>query len=99
MILWAALAMLCLIAGFGLGWYEHDLRWQIARAVHRVRPDLEPLKLFARASPLRSSEVIEIFRDHYPDSPLLTRRWIVALTAPACFLLSAVFLVMAIRLS
>jgi hypothetical protein len=97
MILWAALAMLCLVAGFGLGWYEHDLRWQIARAVHRVRPDLELLALFARARPLRGSEVIDIFRNHFPDSPLLARRWIVSLGAPACFVLSAVFLVMAIR--
>ena len=99
MILWAALAMLCLVAGFGLGWYEHDLRWRIVRAVHRVRPDLEPLTLFARARSLRGSDVIEIFRNHYPDSPLLRRRRMVSVAAPACFLLSAAFLLMAIRRS
>jgi hypothetical protein len=97
MILWAALAMLCLVAGFGLGWYEYDLRWQIVRAVHRVRPGMEPLALFARARPLWRSEVIEVYRNHFPDSPLLTRRLVVSLAAPACFLLSTAFLVMAIR--
>lgn len=97
MILWAALAMLCLIAGFGLGWYEHDLRWQIARAVHRARPDMELFVAFARSRPLRRSEIIEIYRNHFPDSTLLTKRLVVSLAAPACFLLSAAFLVMAIR--
>lgn len=97
MILWAALAMLCLVAGFGLGWYEYDLRWQIVRAIHRVRPGIEPRTLFARARPLWDSEVIAIYRTHFPDSPLLTRRLVVSLAAPACFLLSAAFLVMAIR--
>jgi hypothetical protein len=99
MILWAASAMLCLVAGFGLGWYEHDLRWQIARAVLRVQPKPDAPAPLSRVRPRRDAEIIEIFRDQFPDSPLLMRRSIVLVAAPACFLLSAVCLVMAIMRS
>lgn len=89
--------MLCLVSGFGFGWYEYDLRWRIVRAVQMVRPDLDPLVLFARSRSLWGSEVIALHRRHFPDSRLPMQRWIVSIAAPACFLLSAAFLVMAIR--
>ncbi len=96
MILYGALAMVCLIAGFGLGMYEHDLRWQIVRAVHSVRPDLGPFVLFARVgSSARRSEVLSLYRAHFPNGSLLKRRWIVLFAAPASFVLGAIFLVLA----
>ena len=97
MIVFGGLAALCLIAGFGLGMYEYELRRQIVEAVHRVRPDLPRLMLLARARSLRDSEVVTLYREHFPDSPVLARRWMVTLAAPACFVLSAVFLVLAVR--
>ena len=95
MIVYGVLAMLCLIAGFGLAMYEYDLRWQIVNAVHRVRPDLEPFALFARARSLGRGEVINLYRAHFPDGGLIQRRWVVSLAAPACFVLGAVLLVVA----
>ena len=96
MILYGALAMVCLIAGFGLGMYEYDLRWQIVRAVRSVRPDLGPFVLFARVgSSARRSEVLSLYRAHFPSGTLIKRRWIVLFAAPACFVLGAIFLVLA----
>ncbi len=99
MIVYGGLAALFLIAGFGLGMYEYELRRQVVDAVHRVRPDLDRFALYARARALRNSDVIAIYRENFPDSRLLTRRWIVSLAAPACFLLSAAFLLLAIKYS
>ena len=99
MILYGVLAMLCLIAGFGLAMYEHDLCWQIVKAVHSVRPDLEPFALFARTRSLRRAEASNLYRDHFPDGSLLRKRQLVLIAAPACFLLAAVFLVLAFRQS
>jgi hypothetical protein len=88
--------MLCLIAGFGLGMYEHDLRWQIVHAVHSVRPDLGPFVLCARVgSSARRSEVLSLYRAYFPNGSLLKRRWIVLFAAPASFALGAIFLVIA----
>jgi len=95
MVLYGVLAMLCLVAGFGLAWYEHDLRWQIVNALHRVRPDLEPFALFARAGSLRRSEVLRLYRAHCADGDLVKRSQIVLLAAPACFLFGAALLVLA----
>lgn len=99
MILYGVLAMLCLIAAFGLAMYEHDLCWQIVKAVHSVRPDLEPFALFARTQSLWRGETLNLYRDHFPDGSLLRKRQIVSFGAPACFLLAAVFLVLAFRQS
>ena len=89
--------MACLVAGFGLGMYEYDLRWKIVNAVHEVRPDLEPFALFARARSLRSSNVQAIYREHYPQSHLLRRHRIVTLAAPVFFIGFAVLLALAIK--
>ena len=89
--------MVCLVAGFGLGMYEYELRRQIVRAIHDVRPDLEPFALFARARALRSTNVQAIYREHYPQSHLLRRHRIVTLASPACFLAFAVLLALAIK--
>src|SRR5579863_335063 len=95
MILYGVLAMLCLVAGFGLGWYEYDLRWKIVTAVHLARPDLQPYSLFTRARSLGSSEVHTLYRAHFPQGRLIARRRIAFFAAPACFLLGALFLVLA----
>jgi len=95
MILYGVLAILCLIAGFGLGLYEHDLRWQLVRAVHGVRPDLDPATLYASARSLRRGEVLNLYQAHFPEGSLLKRRWVVSIAAPACFVFGAVFLVVA----
>jgi hypothetical protein len=97
MLLYGGLAALCLIAGFGLGMYEYELRRQIVHAVHEVRPDLERLTLFARARSLRNSNVQAIYREHYPDSSLLRRHRIVIIVSPACFIAFAILLALAIK--
>jgi hypothetical protein len=99
MFLFGGLAALCLIAGFGLGMYEYELRWQIVNAVHSVRRDLEPFALFRRAGSLHRSDVQNLYRTHFPDGTLIRRRWFVSLAAVACFVLGAMFLVLAIRRS
>lgn len=95
MIFYGALALFCLVAGFGLGMYEHDLRWQIVNAVHSVRPDLKPFALFARSRSLHRSEAVDLYRVHFPSGPLLKKRQMALFAAPACFLLGAIFLVLA----
>jgi hypothetical protein len=97
MIVYGALAMSCLIAGFGFAMYEYDLRWQIVHAVHHVRPDLEPSALFARARSLWGSSVYRIYRDQYPQSYLPQRHKAVSFAALACFLGFALFFVLAIK--
>ena len=97
MFLYGGLAALCLIAGFGLGMYEYDLRRQIVRAVHEVRPDLDTFALFARARSLRASSVHALYRDHYPQSHLLRWHQIVSIVSPACFIAFALFLTLAIK--
>lgn len=99
MILFGALALLCLIAGFGFGMYEHDLRWQIVNAVHSARPDLKPFALFARSRSLHRSEALELYRTHFPSGPLLKKRRMALFAAPTCFLLGAIFLMLAFTLS
>jgi hypothetical protein len=95
MVLFGGLAAICLIAGFGLAMYEYELRWQIVNAVHSVRPDLEPFMLFARARSVRATELLKLYRKHFPEDALLKKRRLVFLAAPACFVLGAVFLVLA----
>lgn len=87
--------MLCIIVGFGLGMYEHDLRRQIASAVRSLRPNFESAALFARARSLREAEALTLYRAHFPEGVLLKRRRLVLIAAPACFLLGAVLLVVA----
>jgi len=88
--------MLCLIAGFGLGMYEHDLRRQIASAVRSLRPDMEFAARFARVRSPRASEALDLYRIHFPEGSLLKKRQMVLIAATACFLLGAVLLVAAI---
>jgi hypothetical protein len=95
MVFYGVVAALCLIAGFGLGMYEYELRRQIVNAVRSVRPDLDAGLLYASARSLRGGEVLNLYRTHFSDGGLLRRRWIVSLAAPACFVLGAVFLVVA----
>jgi hypothetical protein len=96
MFLYGGLAGLCLIAGFGLGMYEYNLRWQIVNAVHKIRPDLERFALFARARS-GSSSVHALYREHYPQGKLLRWHRIVSVASPACFIAFAVLFAVAIR--
>jgi hypothetical protein len=96
-IVYGTLALLCLIAGFGLGMYEYELRRRIADAVHRARPDLEPRALFAITRSLRASGVGDLYRERFPKGRLLQRHTAVAIAAPACFLAFVLFLVLAIK--
>ncbi|MGO9436114.1 MAG: hypothetical protein ACLPH3_05595 [Terracidiphilus sp.] len=97
MFVYGVLAILCLIAGFGLGMYEYDLRRQIVEAIHQVRPDLEYRALFARARSLRSPELTAIYLEQFPQSRLLQWHKTVSIAAPACFLAFALFLALAIK--
>jgi cobalamin synthase len=97
MIVYGGLAMIFLVAGFGLGWYEYDLRWKIAHAVHRVRPEMQVLVLFSRARSLRTSSVHRIYREHYPDGRLAQWHVAFAIASPLCFLAFAALLALAIR--
>lgn len=99
MILFGVLAALSLVAGFGLGLYENDVRWQIVEAVHAVRPDLEPYAMFSRARSFRASEVHRLYQANYPENPLLKWHKTISLAAMVCFLAFAVFLVLAIKQS
>jgi hypothetical protein len=99
MILYGVLAALCLLAGFGLGLYENDLRWQIVEAVHEVRPDLEPYAMFSRARSFWGSEVHQIYGTNNPEGSLLRWHKTISIAAITCFLAFAVFLVLAIRYS
>jgi hypothetical protein len=97
MILYGVLAALCLVAGFGLGLYESDVRWQIVEAVHEIRPDLEPYAMFTRARSFWNSEVHRLYGANYPERSLLKWHKTISLAAIFCFLAFAVFLVLAIR--
>jgi hypothetical protein len=97
MILFGVLAGLCLIAGFGLGLYENDVRWQIVEAVTEVRPDLEPYAVFSRARSFWDSEVHRLHAVHFPGSGLLRWHKAVSLAAIVCFLAFALFLILALR--
>ena len=99
MILFGVMSALCLVAGFGLGLYEYDVRWQIVDAVTEARPDLEPFAAFARARSFWKSEVHRIYAAHYPESRLLLWHRTIALASIGCFLAFTVFLVLAIRRS
>jgi hypothetical protein len=96
-IVYGTLALLCLIAGFGLGMYEYELRRRIVDAVHRARPDLEARTLFARARSLRTSGIGDLYRERFPSGRLLQRHKAVAIATPACFLAFVLFLALAIR--
>jgi hypothetical protein len=96
MILYGVLAGLCLIAGFGLGLYENDVRWQIVEAVTEVRPDLEPYAEFSRARSW-DSDLHRIHAAHYPESHLLRWHKTVSLAAIVSFLAFALFLVLALK--
>jgi hypothetical protein len=97
MVVYGALAILCLIAGFGLGLYEYELRRQIVEALHQARPDLDMRVLFARARSLRSPDLKAIFLQAFPESRLLQQHQAVALAAPAFFVAFALFLTLAIK--
>ncbi|HEY6488985.1 MAG: hypothetical protein WCC26_10230 [Terracidiphilus sp.] len=99
MLVFGMLAALCLVAGFGLGLYENDVRWQIVEAVHAVRPDLEPYAMFSRARSFRNSEVHELYRANYAEHPLLKWHKAISFAAMVCFLAFAVFLLLAIKQS
>jgi hypothetical protein len=99
MILFGVLAALCLIAGFGLGLYENDVRWQIVEAVTQVRPDLEPYAVFSRARSCWNSEVHRIHAAHYPGSRLLRWHKTISVAVIVCFLAFAFFLVLALKRS
>ena len=99
MILFGVLSALCLIAGFGLGLYENDVRWRIVEAVIDVRPDLEPYLAFARARSFWNSEVHRAHAAHYPESRLPRWHQAISLAAIACFLACAVFLLLALKRS
>ncbi len=97
MIFYGVLAALCLLAGFGLGLYENDLRWQIVEAVHLVRPDLEPYAMFSRARSFWGSEVHRIHETQYSESRLTNWHRTISTAAIACFLAFAIFLALAFR--
>ena len=97
MFLYGGLALLCLIAGFGLGMYEYELRRQIVHAIHDARPELDTRTLYAGARSLRSSNVRGLYGDLYPESDVLRWHRLVSLLSPACFALFAVLLVLAIK--
>jgi hypothetical protein len=99
MFLYGVLSALCLIAGFGLGLYENDLRWRIVEAVQELRPDLEPYAMFSRARSFWGSEVHLIYHQHYPERPLLKWHRAISLAAIGCFLAFAALLVLAVRFS
>ena len=97
MILYGGLALVCLIAGFGLGMYEYELRRQIVHAVQAARPDLDTGALYAGARSWRASYVHAIYRDLFPESTVLLRHAMVSLASPACFVPFAVLLMLAIK--
>jgi hypothetical protein len=97
MVVYGALAILCLIAGFGLGLYEYELRRQIVEALHQARPDLDMRVLFAHVRSLRSPDLKVIFLEAFPESRLLQQHRAVALAAPAFFVAFALFLTLAIK--
>lgn len=99
MILFGVLAAFCLVAGFGLGLYENDVRWRMVEAVTDARPDLEPYLAFARARSFWNSEVHRIHALHYPESRLPRWHQAISLAAIACFLAFALFFVLAIKRS
>jgi hypothetical protein len=99
MFLFGVMSALCLVAGFGLGLYESDVRWRLVEAVMDARPDLEPYVAFARARSFWDSEVHRIHAVHYPESRLPRWHRTISLAAIFCFLASAVFLVLAISRS
>jgi hypothetical protein len=97
MFLYGGVALLCLIAGFGFGMYEYELRRQIVHAIHDARPELDTLALYAGARALRASSVHAIYRDLFPESNILRRHAMVSLSSPACFVAFAVLLMLAIK--
>jgi hypothetical protein len=97
MFLYGGLALLCLIAGFGLGMYEYELRRQIVHSVQAARPDLDTGALYAGARSWRASTVHGIYRDLFPESNVLRRHTMVSLASPACFVAFAVLLMLAIK--
>jgi hypothetical protein len=97
MIVYGAAALICLIAGFGFGMYEYELRRRIVDAVHRARPDLESHTLLARARSLRTSRVGDLYRERFPNGRLLQRHRVVTIAAPLCFLAFVLFLALAIK--
>jgi hypothetical protein len=99
MVLYGVMSALCLLAGFGLGLYENDVRWRIVEAVTEVRPDLEPYAAFSRARSFPASEVHSLYALHYPASGLVRWHRTISLAAIVCFLAFAVFLILAIKRS
>lgn len=97
MVVYGGLAILCLIAGFGLGLYEYEMRRQIVEALHQARPDLDMRVLFAQARSLRSPDLKAIFFGAFPESRLLQWHRAISLEAPAFFVALALFLTLAIR--
>jgi hypothetical protein len=97
MILYGGLALVCLIAGFGLGMYEYELRRQIVHAIKAARPDLDIGALYADARSIGGSNVRNIYCSLFPESNLLRQHAIVAVASPACFVAFAVLLTLAIK--